>query len=295
METGVLHVERGTVRAKLCAYWTSLKSLQTGLLIVTGLAGYMSAGVSAISWQGALALIGSLFLAIAGSTLLNMVFDRDIDAKMERRRKRPLASGIIQVKHALLVGLVLAAGGVSWAFAMNWLYGLVVLAGLFFDVAIYTMWLKRRTPWAITVGGIAGGMPILAGRVLVLGQVDRIGLLLALAVLLWIPIHIITFSIKYADDYRRADVPVFPNTHGIQVARLIICISTAAAVVVMALAARLLDLRLGYVYFVYVLSALLLGFTVMAMLRTSPKMNFVLFKLASIYMLSSMLAIILGT
>jgi protoheme IX farnesyltransferase len=178
---------------------------------------------------------------------------------------------------------------------MNWLYGLVVFAGLFFDVVIYTMWLKRRTSWSITVGGIAGGMPILAGRVLGTGQVDVIGLLLAIAVLLWIPTHIVTFGIKYADDYRRADVPVFPNTHGVKVARLIICISTAAAVVAMALAARLLDLRLGYVYFVYVLSALLLGFTVMAMLRSSPKMNFVLFKLASIYMLSSMLAIILGT
>lgn len=290
-----MQVEVGTVRAKLRAYWTSIKSLQAGLLIVTGLAGYMSAGGSIISWQGALALIGSLFLAIAGSTLLNMVCDRDIDAKMERHRKRPLPAGVIEVRHALLVGLILAVGGVSWAFAINWIYGLVVLTGLFFNVVIYTMWLKRRTPWAIAVGGIAGGMPILAGRVLGIGQVDRIGLLLAIAVLLWIPIHIITFSIKYADDYRRADVPVFPNTHGIQFARLIIGISTAAAVIVMALAVRLLDLRLGYVYFVYGLSIVLLGFTIMVMLRASPKMNFVLFKLASIYMLSSMLAIILGT
>ena len=290
-----MRVKAGTIRAKVRAYWTSLKSLQTGLLTLTGLAGYMSVSGSIISWQRALALIGSLFLAIAGSTMLNMVCDRDIDAKMERHRRRPLPSGVIEVRQALSVGLILAVGGVSWAFAMNWIYGLVVFAGLFFDVVIYTMWLKRRTSWSIALGGIAGGMPILAGRVLGMGQVDRIGLLLAMAVLLWIPIHIITFSIKYADDYRRADVPVFPNTHGVQAARRIICISTAAAVVVMALTVRLLGLAPGSVYFVYGLSALLLGFTVMTMMRNSPKKNFVLFKLASIYMLSSMLAIIIGT
>jgi protoheme IX farnesyltransferase len=295
MEAGVLHVERGTIVVKLRAYWTLIKSLQTGLLLVTGLAGYMSAGGSVTSWQTALTLVGSLFLAIAGSTVLNMVYDRDIDAKMERHRRRPLPSGVIEVRQALLLGIILATGGVTWAFAIDWLYGLVVFAGLFFDVVIYTVLLKRRTAWSVTVGGIAGGMPFLAGRVLGIGYVDLIGLLLAVAVLLWIPIHIVTFSIKYADDYRQAGVPVFPNSYKIEVARLIICLSTAAAVIAMALAVRLLDLRLGYVYFVYGLGAMLLGFTVMAILRSSPKMNFILFKLASIYMISSMLAIILGT
>jgi len=295
MKARVLLIEHGTIVAKIRAYWALLKSLQTGLLTVTGLAGYMSVRGSIISWQGTLALVGSLFLAIAGSIMLNMVLDRDIDAKMEYHRRRPIPSGVIEVRQALPVGLILAVGGVSWAFAISWLYGLVVFAGLFFDVAIYTIWLKRRTSWSIAVGGVAGGMPIIAGRVLGLGQVDWIGLLLAMAVLLWIPIHIITFSIKYADDYRRASVPVFPNTHGVQVTRLIIGVSTTAAVVVMALVVRLLDLRLDYVYFVYGLGAMLLGFTVMAILRSSHKMNFVLFKLASLYMLSSMLAIILGT
>ena len=112
MEAVVLRVKVGTVRTKVRAYWTSLKSLQTGLLTLTGLAGYMSVGGSIISWQRALALIGSLFLAIAGSTMLNMVCDRDIDAKMERHRRRPLPFGVIEVRQALSVGLILAAGGV---------------------------------------------------------------------------------------------------------------------------------------------------------------------------------------
>ena len=74
---------------------------------------------------------------------------------------------------------------------------MIVLAGLFFDVVIYTIWLKRRTPYSIIVGGLAGGMPALAGRTLGTGRVDLLGLLLALAVLLWIPTHIVTFGVRY--------------------------------------------------------------------------------------------------
>jgi protoheme IX farnesyltransferase len=279
---------------RLRAYWTLVKSFQTGCLLVTGLAGYASAGGAAVSWQTALALIGSLFLTVAGSTVLSMVYDRDIDAKMERTRRRPLPSGTVEAREALLVGLVLATAGMIWALLMGWLYGLVVFVGLFFSAAVYTLWLKRRTPWSVVVGGIAGGMVVLSGRVLGTGQIDLIGVLLATAVLLWIPTHIVTFSIKRADDYEKAGIPVLPNTHGVRVARLIIVLSTTAAVTLMALAARLLELRLGYVYAVYGLSAVLLGITVLAMLRTSPRMTTIVYRLASLYMLSSMLMIVLG-
>lgn len=279
---------------KLRAYWALLKGWQAGLLLVTGIAGYMSASCPITTWQRLLALGGSLFLAIAGSTVLNMVYDRDIDAKMKRSCRRPIPSGVILVRQALPLGLILAAGGVSWAFVISPLYGLVVFTGLFFNVVVYTMWLKRRTPWSIVVGGIAGGMPILAGRVLGTGQIDSIGLLLAIAVLFWIPTHIVTFNLKYAEDYRRAGVPVFPNTYGEQVSRLIIGISTGAAAMAMVLAVWHIELRGGYLQVMVGLSLVLLGFAVVTLLRASPKLNFALFKMASLYMLISMLAIILG-
>ncbi|MBI4758332.1 MAG: protoheme IX farnesyltransferase [Chloroflexi bacterium] len=282
------------LRTRLRAYWTLIKSLQTGLLLVTGLAGHMSARCPLTTWQTLLAVAGSLFLAISGSTVLNMIYDRDIDLQMKRTCQRPLPSGLVTVSEALLLGLILAGMGVGWAVAMAPLYGLVVFAGLFFDVVVYTIWLKRRTPWSIVWGGIAGGMPILAGRVLGTGQIDLIGLFLALAVLLWIPTHVMTFSIKYAEDYRRAGVPVFPNTYGERITRLLLGLSTGAAVIAMLLAAWLSGLRWGYLYATLGLGVVLLGLALVSLLRASPKLNFALYKMASVYMLIAMVLIMVG-
>ena len=150
-------------------YWPLIKSLQTGLLLATGIAGYLSAHSPNGSWLTFFGMIGSLFLAISGSTVLNMAYDRDIDSVMKRTCWRPLPSGQVSVREAVLLGSVLSALGVGWALAMAPLYGAVVFAGLFFDVVVYTAWLKRRTPYAILIGGLAGGMPVLAGRVLAIG------------------------------------------------------------------------------------------------------------------------------
>ncbi len=282
------------LKARLRAYWQLIKSLQTGLLLITGVAGFMSARCPLTSWALGLAVTGSLFLAISGSTVLNMVYDRDIDARMKRTACRPLPAGAVSADEALLVGLGLSWLGVGWAFMLAPLYGLVVFAGLFFDVVIYTMWLKRRTAWSIVWGGIAGGMPVLAGRALGTGQIDLVGLLLALAVLLWIPTHILTFGIKYAADYARAGVPVFANTYGPETTRRIVGAATVAAVVVMIVSIWLIEIATGCLYFAAVLGVLLLMVTATSVVRPSPRLNFAVFKLASVYMLGSMLLIIMG-
>jgi protoheme IX farnesyltransferase len=173
--------------AKLRLYWPLIKSLQTGLLLSTGLAGYMSAHSTA-GLNVLFTLVASLFLSISGSTILNMWYDCDIDTVMNRTHNRPMSSGKVSKHEALWLGLVLSLIGVGWAVAMDALYGLVVFTGLFFDVVVYTSWLKRRTCWSIAWGGIAGGMPILAGRVLAVGHIDIAGL--AMAVLFWILPHL---------------------------------------------------------------------------------------------------------
>ena len=199
-----------TTHHALRRYWPLIKSLQTGLLLATGVAGYLSAVRPAGHWLTLLGLAGSLFLAISGSTVLNMAYDRDIDACMKRTCWRPLPTGQVSVREAVVLGLVLSALGVGWALAMLPLYGAIVFAGLFFDVVVYTIWLKRRTPYSIIIGGLAGGMPVLAGRTLAVGQIDTVGVMLALGVLFWIPTHIMTFSMRHFDDYKtagRADLP----------------------------------------------------------------------------------------
>jgi len=159
---------------KIKYYWALTKPLQTGLLLATGVAGYLSARCPISNIPTNLGLVISLFLSIAGSTVLNMWWDRDIDAKMRRTQNRATSSGAVDENEALRIGLILAIIGVGWAVAMDALYGLVVFAGLFFDVVVYSMWLKRRTCWGIVWGGISGAMPILAGRVLGLGGFDCI-------------------------------------------------------------------------------------------------------------------------
>lgn len=281
------------VKAKLRVYWALIKSLQTGLLLTTGLAGYMSARCPVTHWTTLLGLSASLFLAISGSTVLNMWYDRDIDARMQRTCQRPLPGGIVKPGEAFCLGLVLSATGVSWSLALDRVYGLVVFAGLLIDVVIYTIWLKRSTPWSIVWGGISGGMPILAGRALGLGEFDWIGILLALAVLFWIPTHMMTFSMRYFDDYLCAGIPTFPSTYGFQFTRLIVAFSSLAAALAIGLALMGIGMAWGYLRLLVVLSAGLLLLAVSSLTRPSERVNFGLFKYASLYMLSSMLLLIM--
>ncbi len=283
------------VAAKLRAYWSLVKSLQTGLLVITGIAGYVSARPPA-AWGTVLALCSSLFLAISGSTMLNMLYDTDIDALMRRTAGRPLPMRRVSRGETLALGLSCAALGVGWALALAPLYGAVVLAGLFFDTMVYTVWLKRRTPWSIVWGGIAGGMPVLAGRVLGVGALDVTGLALALAILFWIPTHMLTFSLKNADDYCLAGVPVFPNTHGAAATRRTIALSTVAAVLVMFLSAAQIGLGSVPLAVAGILGSTLAAVALcsLGMARHSAQLDSLLYKLASLYMLGSMLLIITG-
>jgi heme o synthase len=273
---------------RLRDYWPLIKSLQTGLLLSTGIAGYLSAHT-----RPALAILlgvaGSLFLAISGSTILNMWYDRDIDTVMNRTHNRPLASGRVSQKEALWLGLVLSAAGIGWAVQMNPLYGLIVFAGLFFDVIVYTIWLKRRTCWSILWGGISGGMPILAGRVMALGRIDLIGVLLMLAVLFWIPTHMMTFSMRYYEDYRAARVPTFPYAYGFEATRAIIALSAIIAAACIGVAGVMIGVQAGFLRLMVVLSAGLLLLSLATVFRPSERVNFSLFKYASLYMLASMI------
>jgi protoheme IX farnesyltransferase len=234
-------------------------------------------------------LIISLVASISGSTMLNMWWDRDIDVKMRRTQKRPLACGKIAPAEALWVGLALSVLGVGLALAMDVWYGLVIFAGLFFDVVVYTIWLKRRTCWSILWGGISGGMPILAGRVLGVGAVDGVGLMLSLGVLLWIPTHILTFSMRFWDDYQAAGVPTFPSTYGFGFTRVIIALSSILAAFAMSLAAWGIGMQWGFLILLGVLSVGLLVLAISMIFYPSERANFSLFKYASVYMLSSML------
>jgi heme o synthase len=277
------------ILAKVRLYWTLTKSLQTGLLLSTGLAGFMSARCPVMHWYDFLGLAISLFLAIAGSTIINMWYDRDIDAVMNRTHHRPLADGRVASTEALRLGLTLSLLGVALAVAMSPLYGLIVFAGLFFDAVVYTLWLKRRTCWSIVWGGISGAMPILAGRAFGTGHIDGIGILLGLAVLFWIPTHILTFAMRYFDDYQAARIPTFPSVYGFPATRLTIAVSSLIAAVSVSAAGILIGMQWGFVRLLAVLSTGLMLLAITTVFRPTERINFGLFKYASLFMLSAMI------
>ncbi len=282
------------IARKVRAYLSMIKYLQTGLLMITGLAGYMSGHPTNPSWFTISTLLASLFLSVGGSTVINMVIDRDIDGIMQRTAKRPIPTGVVTTKEGLTLGLLMIVVGTWWALTISIPFTLVILSGVFFDVIIYTHWLKRRTPWAIIWGGIAGGMPILAGRTAAIGMPDTTGLLLALAILLWIPTHILTLSIKYANDYANAKVPVFPNQYGVKLTRLIIGLSTSGATLVMLSTVYMLGVESFLLWIARGLGGTLVCFTLASILKPTPKLNFIVYKLASLYMLGSMILLIVG-
>lgn len=278
---------------KIRLYWSLIKSLQTGLLVATGLAGYMSVRCPIFNLPTIAGLLISLVASISGSTILNMWWDRDIDSKMRRTKNRPLAAGKINPHEAFWVGLVLSLLGVGLAVAMDALYGFIIFAGLFIDVVIYTIWLKRRFCWSIIWGGISGGMPILAGRILGLGSFDWVGIMLSLGILLWIPTHILTFNMRYFDDYKAAGVPTFASSYGFKITRIIIAVSSVLAALVMGSAALGIGMAWGFLRLLCVLSIGLVVLAFIMIFRPSERVNFGLFKYASVYMLSSMLLMVI--
>ena len=273
---------------KIKLYLPLIKSLQTGLLLATGVAGYLSARIP-FNIPELIGMSISLFLAISGSTIMNMWYDHDIDAKMKRTHKRPAASGELSRNEVLGVGVTVSMIGIGWAVMIAPLFGIVVFAGWFFDVVVYTLWLKRITCWSIVWGGISGAMPILSGRVLAVGEIDLIGILLAFAILFWIPTHTLTFSIKFREDYVNADVPTFPSTYGDAFTRATITISSVLAAIAIGWASILIGLSAGYLRLMAVLTAGLLLLAFATFRVQSERANFGLFRYASFYMLSAMI------
>jgi protoheme IX farnesyltransferase len=275
-------------------FFSLIKISQTSLLVITGIAGLASLGWQYVSWQMTLSLTGSLFLAISGCTILNMVYDRDIDQLMSRTSKRPFPNGEISPTFGYIFGAVFTLLGILWAFLMQTAYGWVVTAGVIFDVIVYTVWLRRRTPYSVVLGGLSGGMPILAGRVLSNGRVDLEGLVLAAAILVWIPIHTLTLHLKFQSDFDKAGIPTFSGRFGVGPAQILIALSAGLSAIGMVLAGYLI--HLGVVYLV-ILALCGLGLIVVLILNLIYKDNIhakLLFRSASVFMLISMVLFIAG-
>jgi protoheme IX farnesyltransferase len=285
---------RRTVFARMEELGTLIKSRQTVLLLFTGLCTYalthgLPFDVLETSWMAA-----GLLLSISGCTVLNMLLDRDIDALMGRTAVRPLVTGRVRPGEALALGGALSLAGLGLSFRLDLRFGAVVALGFVFDLLVYTAWLKRRTPLSIVFGGIAGGMPVLAGRVLALNRVDIIGLLLCSSILFWIPSHILTLTIRHAEDYRNAGVPTWPGVYGVRRTQTFIAGANLANAVIVEICALLLRVHPLMQAVLLGASLGLCGLSIAQLTAPTQRRNWLIFKLASLYMVLSLSLLTIG-
>jgi len=166
-------------------------------------------------WLLAAALLG-MGLCSGGASAINHALDRDLDVRMERTRERPVAAGRVAPRPAIIFGIVLTVLGVVVLYALTTpMAAALALGGNLFYVLIYTMWLKRRTPQNIVIGGAAGAMPPLVGWAAVTGSVALAPLILFGVIFLWTPPHFWALALVKQDEYENAGVPMLPNVRGV--------------------------------------------------------------------------------
>ncbi|HTY97140.1 MAG TPA: heme o synthase [Solirubrobacteraceae bacterium] len=183
------------------------------LLLLTTVASMYVAGDPAVSLVLLTCLGG--YMSAGGAGAINHYFDRDIDAQMARTANRPVPSGRIPPRVALLFGCTLAACSVVllWL-AVNPLAAGLSFAGFLGYVFVYTFWLKRRSPQNIVIGGAAGAVPPLVGWAAVTGSVSGTALLMFFIVFFWTPPHFWSLSLLMKDEYAKVGVPMLPVVRG---------------------------------------------------------------------------------
>jgi heme o synthase len=151
-------------------------------------------------------------LAAGGANAMNMVYDRDIDALMERTKNRPLVTGVISPPAATIFAatLELAAFALLWT-TVNPLSAVLAISATAFYMGVYTMWLKRSSPSNIVIGGAAGAVPVLVGWSAVTGSLGVAPFLMFGIIFLWTPPHFWALAVRYRDDYSNAKVPMLPS------------------------------------------------------------------------------------
>ncbi len=200
--------------AQVSDYVALLKPRVMSLVVFTGLVGLVVAPGNIHPVLGAVAIL-CIAVAAGASGAINMWYDRDIDALMSRTENRPVPAGRMAPGEALGFGVVLAVGSVTvMALAINWTAAALLALTIGFYIFVYTIWLKRRTPQNIVIGGAAGAFPPMVGWAAVTGDVALGSIALFALIFMWTPPHFWALSLYRQDDYKRAGVPMLPVVAG---------------------------------------------------------------------------------
>jgi heme o synthase len=235
-------------------YWLLLKPNVMSLVVFSAAAGlYLAPG----RLHPLLMAVAILCIAVAAgaAAAINNSYDADIDRAMARTRRRPTATGRIRPEDALAFGITLACMSIMvMGLALNWVAAAVLALTIAFYVFVYTIWLKRRTPQNIVIGGAAGAFPPIAGWTAVTGDVSLAPIALFLIIFTWTPPHFWALALDRCEDYARVGVPMLPVVAGADTTRRHILAYTLALLPV-----SLLPWWLGLAGGLYALAALALG------------------------------------
>ena len=251
--------------ARVSDYIALLKPRVMSLVVFTGFAGlWVAPGVDTL--HPLIALVAILCLAInagaAGAT--NMWYDRDIDAIMNRTRGRPIPMGRVDEDEALSFGIVLTVLSVmTMGVAVNWVAAALLALANGFYVFVYTMWLKRRTPQNIVIGGAAGAFPPMIGWAAVTGTITIESIVLFALIFFWTPPHFWALSLFANEDYKRANIPMMTVVAGERKTKIQMLVYT-----LILLPLSLLPTLMGFAGYGYGIAALILsGFFVFTSIR----------------------------
>ena len=282
-----------TVGNKLRNYYELTKPKIWYLLVFTAFGAALSASflfdipITPLTWG---LLLAGVAAGSAAADTLTGYNDRDIDAVMERTKNRPIPSGRITSKNALIFGLILASISLACAWFINiWVFGLMAF-GLFDNIIVYSKWLKRRSQSNIILGGFSGGAPALIGYVAVTTQNIEIGLVMAGLVFLWIPTHIWSLSLHVKKDYTKAGVPMLPVVSSEKTAVRVIA-STTLIMVIFSLVPFFFS-QFGMIYLVTatVFGIVMIALSVWLLIHPSEKASWTVFKFSSPYLTALFIA-----
>ncbi len=211
-------------------YFALLKPRVMSLVIFTGLVGMVVAPGEIHPFMAFVSLL-CIAVGAGASGALNMWYDADIDAKMQRTVSRPIPRGAVTPGEALAMGTILSVASVLiLGLLVNWVAGALLALTIGFYIFVYTMWLKRRTPQNIVIGGAAGAFPPMIGWAAVTGGISVESFILFSIIFIWTPPHFWALALYRSRDYERVGVPMLPVVVGSKATRKQILIYSALLV-----------------------------------------------------------------
>lgn len=240
--------------SKIKDYISLLKPRVMSLVVFTGFAGMALAPGEIHPLIAAIAIICIAFGSGAAGAI-NMWYERDVDAVMNRTKNRPLPANKLHAENAIEFAILIAAASVfTMSVVVNFVAGAILLTAILFYVFIYTIWLKRKTPQNIVIGGAAGAFPPMIGWAAVTGGISIESTILFTIIFLWTPPHFWALALYKNEDYKLAGIPMMPVVAGSQSTRKQMFIYT-----VLLLLSTLLPLAIGMFGAIYAVGATLLG------------------------------------